>query len=413
MFGIKTSNLIPVSPGSTNYNPNCDSPAGESFPFGGAGQRLCGSVTATQAVASFPINREETRYVVVTNTANAGSTRRVGTLYWSLIDFSAANPNGAIVARNLAVAPNGLTRYASEALNARPNAEGNGAIIYTYRQNSPNQLYAFGIWSLNNGSNIISGQHPTMSGNTQPIQLASQIFTSGTGQADVCGSTASELVKTGFGSINFSSNYKQMVVMMGDNANCPRPQRAGTVHIFDVSAGDTALVQKNWWKVNHPTENRGQGYSADFSPSGRYVYTSSLYPARIFRYDTISGDNIAIKNSERFIGNAGCSDYSGMYQLGTECRLSTKALTSGEGAGGGQILRAPDNKMYVADHGQPWLSVIANPEADNASTSVQTAVNVGWSYGRSPGGLNLPGNARSYYGLPQMVSLFSPRFIYY
>lgn len=409
----KNSNLIPIRPGSTNYNPNCDNPAADPFPFGGASQGLCGSVTATQAVASFPINREETRYVVVTNTANANDTRRVGTLYWSLIDFSAANPNGLIIARNLAVAPGGLTRYASEALNARPNAEGNGAIVYTYRQNSPNQLYAFGIWSINNGSNIISGQHPTMSGNTKPIQLASQVFTSGTGQTDYCATYADSRARTGFGSINFSNDYKKMVVLMGDNHSCPQPQRAGTVHVFDISTGDAALAQKNWWKVNHPTENRGQGYSADFSPSGRYVYTSSIYPARIFRYDTSSGNNVAIKDSERFIGKSGCSDYPGPYQLGTECRVSSAALSIGIGGGGGQILRAPDEKMYVADHSTPWLSVIANPEADNAATSAQTAVNVGWSYGRSAGGLKLPGAARSYYGLPQMVSLFSPRFIYY
>lgn len=77
--------------------------------------------------------------------------------------------------------------------------------------------------------------------------------------------------------------------------------------------------------------------------------------------------------------------------------------------GGGQVLRGPDGKMYVADRSAPWISVVDHPDAPSGATSAQTAVNVGWRHG----GLPLPGGALSYYGLPQMVSLYNPRFIQY
>lgn len=418
----KSGRVMPVKSGSINANPNCDATSG-SFNFGNTslGQRLCGSTTATQAVAAFPINQEETRYVVVTNTANQGEAKKYGTLYWSLIDFTPAKPDGEIILRNYAVAPLHMKNYASEALNARPNEKGNGAIIYTYRQNAPNKLYAFGLWSENNGSHIISGQNPNNSGNTKNIIFSEQEFTgSPPSRTRACGNHAAAFSSTGFGSVNFDSSYSKMVVFMGSNGQCHdnndnndsyregKWTNAGIIKVFDIR-GDHVISETNGWTVEKPLENRGAAYSADFSPSGRYVYTASIYPARIYRYDLHAGSNYNIKQSERFIGNSGCSDYHGTGIRGTRCLITSNGLAGTGPEGGGQILRGPDGRMYVADRGTKHISVIDHPDADSPAVHAQTATAVGWRYA----GLPIPGGGYSFYGLPQMVTLYSPRLIQY
>lgn len=403
----RNGNLMPVASWSANYNQHCDDLPGK-FPL--KSQGLCGSVTATQAVASFPIDKEETKYIVVANTANAGDKAKYGTLYWSMIAFDNANPNGQIVLRNLAVAPDGMKNYASEALNARPNEAGNGGIIYTYRQTNPNELYAFGLWTENNGSNIISGQHPVYGGTRRNIILNRQQFTGvSPSRTRSCGSDAAAFTGTGFGSVNFNHDYTRMVLLMGSNnhPSCQAWEYAGVVKVFDVS-GDATLNQLHQWAVEKPNETRGSGYSADFSPSGRYVYTASIYPGRLYRYDLNAGNDAAIKQSERFIGKTACNEYVGSGKKGTRCAEIEPWRTHPPG-GGGQVLRGPDGRMYVADRGSKHISVIDNPDADNGYNDTQTAVNIRWRYA----GLSIPGNGYSFYGLPQMVTLYSPRLIQY
>ena len=67
-------------------------------------QGLCGSRTGTQAVASFPVNSSETKYVIVTSTVNAQSGGNKGTLYMSIVDF-ATHADGRIVRLNQPVWP--------------------------------------------------------------------------------------------------------------------------------------------------------------------------------------------------------------------------------------------------------------------------------------------------------------------
>ena len=108
----KNGNVMPTRTGAANYNPNCDYPTDTPFPFNPLGQGLCGSKTGTQAVASFPINREETRFIVVSNTVNANEVKNYGTLCWSMIDFSVPGyPDGVIILKNAAVAPGGMKEY--------------------------------------------------------------------------------------------------------------------------------------------------------------------------------------------------------------------------------------------------------------------------------------------------------------
>ena len=94
----------------------------------------------------------------------------------------------------------------------------------------------------------------------------------------MCGSDAIAFKTTSFGSINFNDSYTKLVVMMGGSDKCPQERRAGSIQVSDISAGDNDMRQMNYWSVNNGSENRGVGYAADFSPSSRYIYTSSIYP---------------------------------------------------------------------------------------------------------------------------------------
>ena len=76
--------------------------------------------------------------------------------------------------------------------------------------------------------------------------------------------------------------------------------------------------------------------------------------------------------------------------------------------GGGQVLRGPDGRMYVADRGANKISYVERPDAPNAVTDAATAAAIGWNRG----GLSL-GSGISMYGLPQMVTLHSPRLLSY
>lgn len=425
----KDGSMMPIDSTKSNANPNCDYPSGSPFPFDGpvdaslspprpiytSSQKLCGSYTATQAVVAFPVNNDETKYVVVTNTTKQGGKYRPGTLFWSLVDFSdPAYPKGIIRERNNSVAPrvggSFMQHYASEALNARPNADGTGVIIYTYKHANPNELYAFTIYSNNKGATIESGQTQA---DANKILLNKFTFNSSNGGLEYCWpSSDPKYWSPGFGAINFNKENTKLVLMMGMDG-CGKPnsgdpnryKAAGRVHVFSVGGGNSVLNQLNHWSVTKHGVDRGMGYSADFSPSGRYIYASTIYSGRLFRYDLSAGNNSLIKNSERFIGNTACSLYP--------ISWCSNAALSYNYEGGGQVLRGPDDRMYVADNLAPWISVVDRPDADSGPTDSATSSNVGWAYGNSAGGIKLPGGARSRFGLPQMVSLYTPRLIHY
>lgn len=405
----KNSQVVPVLPGSENRHPNCDAESNQQLDFSkNPIQRLCGSKTATQAAVSFPINKEETKYIIVHNTANSYKERNFGTLYWSMIDFSnPAYPNGVITKRNMAVRDPALKQYAGEALNARPNAAGNGVVLYTYRPSGPNEVYAIGLWSEDDGVTIKSGE-------THPAEVEKARYTITSNVLSNCivdwVSGVDPYKHPGYGSANFDSSYSRIVIYMGGR-DCsrkgqPRKKRSGEIHVFDISKGDNHLVNDGSWSVwsNENDNDYGSGYSADFSPNGKYVYATTLYSGRLFRYDISSKNDNIIKNSERFIGMTNCASFPGPGPKNTRCIQGAHSSQ-----GGGQVLRGPNGKMYVADYGANHISVINNPDAPNGPDGPRTAANIGWQYG----GLKLPPGQVGYYGLPQMVSLYTPRSIQY
>lgn len=422
-----------VASNATNDTPNCNHPPAKPYPFpSGSSQNLCGSYTATQAVAAFPIDKAEKRYAVISNTATPAHNigHSYGRLFWSEIDFR-KNSLGKITKRNNPVWPGATSHYSSEALNARPNAAGSGVIVYTYKPH-PATVYAFPITYSDNGDTVTTSAPTAFSvpADLQPVHCAD----------------TNPKTHTGFGTVNFNSDYTKMIVLMS-GSGCTGNSNAGSLLLFDISQGDTSMQLIASWNIGarHVRDN-GYGYAADFSPSGRYLYVSKIYPGELFRYDLSSGDSTQIKASEAFVGWTGCQyflatgtyqspcsvhpSYEPSYRSGSDGKkvvISISDWLDRPADGGGQVLRGPDGRMYVANRGAPRLSYVGNPDAPNIA-------DVQWTYGGvrisdgQPQGIalsetrdpstgaidHLAVNERiSMYGLPQMVTRHTPRLIQY
>ena len=182
----------------------------------------------------------------------------------------------------------------------------------------------------------------------------------------------------GFGTLNFNADYSRLVMMAGDHCiSGACSTREGVVRLMSFNSTTGQVSYTNNWQ-SYP---EGAGYSADFSPNGNYVYTSAIYPGRLARFTVTTGSSDAtIKASQTYIG---------VTQPGTPTSCT----------GGGQILRAPDDKMYVANCGHNALSVVTAPDAASP----------GYQYGT----FALGGSALSTYGLPQMVTIYSPTHLRY
>lgn len=426
---------------------------------------LKGSTTATQAVAVFPIDAEERYYVVISNSANdfnrvcsGGSCTDVpltpsgqGFLYYSVVDMQGDYGRGAVLTDAKGIHMGGSWEYSSEALNAVPMLDGKGYWVYTYTPTpTNNKIWGFRFTEKSKSNMVEYRKNPVQHGEVGSLIEAYDVTTSDFHlRARICEGNPPGIrtdvknkasTATAFGTINFNSDYSRMAVMMG-GGRCKWDytySNYGTVHVLNINR-DTGYLTKYTSFYAGPisrsksTEKEAHaGYSADFSPSGQYIYTSTIYPARVRRFDISNPDRNAVQRSERFIGNSGCSDYAGPYQKGTECRITSYTLQGGVGEGGGQVLRGPNGKMYVADNRAPWLSVINNPDAPTPASTGQgsTIANaVGWQYGKY-GGIQFPSHpdpvprnhhnpalyanhSLSFYGLPQMVTLYSPRLIQY
>ena len=396
-------NIMQVDSSAPDGNPTCDD--GQTAYYSESPQGLCGSRTGTQAVVAFPINKEESKYLVVSNSANGRERAKFGTLYYHVVDFT-NDPLGRVTKKNMSIGMAGSfsRNYSGEAMNAVPNNAGNGAVVYTYRPGSPNQVYAFNIFSTDNGATI------------QTPNAAVYNVPSGPAQPCIVQPNPSSPSRTGFGSINFNNEATKMLVFMGGSA-CPnRNGNAGVLHVFDISGADTNMTPIAHWSVgvhnNNPLDS-SLGYAADFSPNGDHVYVSKLYIGELFRYDITSRNSSTIKASERFIGFTSCEHFR-------DCAVADSLPNSSVpnqpswmgpgfgGDGGGQVLRGPDGRVYVADRGANKISYIERPDAPNAATDAATVAAIGWNRG----GLSL-GSGISRYGLPQMVTLHSPRLLSY
>lgn len=369
---------------------------------------LLGSSSATQAVAAFPLNQEQTRYGIISNTTGSAESEYTGTpftpsqkwrLYFSEYDTTLNNGNGGITAnrKNIDLWSAGTSYgYASEALNAMPNHDGTGYWVYTFPKNTPatprgDLIYGFLIGPDGNVRQRITYTLPT-----DPLLCSG-------------GSV--------YGTINFNDDYSQMLVMIGTSgcqttypSTDARSQVSGTVYLLNTNRTTGYPVQQRAWnsKANSAVTNsseRNAGYSADFSPNGQYAYVTQLYPGWLTRYTLSAAD---VSTTQHTLSHTS----SGTPTVPAAGNAATWN-------GGGQIRRGPDGRMYISRN--PYtgtypvpdsternkISCITNPNA----TGYPTLATLGFQNPCT--GVTLNAGTYSWYGLPQMVTVYTPKIIYY
>jgi hypothetical protein len=336
---------------------------------------LTGANSATQAVASFPMNTARTKYGVVSNSAQ-GETG-YGELYLSIVDTTLNGGNGAVTATKNVKLGTG-TAYSSEALNAMPKGDGTGYYVYTFNPLTAKLSYFF----IKNDGTIQAFTPLTMS----PAPL-------------VC--SVSAVPFAGYGSVNFSRDYTRMIVMQGswscNGSNGGGANDSGRAYLFDVNTATGALTLSASWITSGWIGTGGGshgGYTADFSPEEKYVYVGQIYPGVAVRYNITSGDSTAIKNSE--------------WVIGFDTLLTDPAQIRQSGA---HIRQGPDGRMWIADWAYGSYSLtpckmgyISAPDSPTNSVS---------SIGFSPDAITLPAGACTVWGLPQVATVFKPKIVLY
>ena len=332
--------------------------------------------SSTQAAASFPLNKERTRYAIVTNTAvsaySSTSSNGAGELYYSVVDMTLRGGLGAVTSKNVPL--RGTTMgYSSEASTAAPKADGKGYWVVTYNPNDGAVL----VFDFDENGLVSTTPQEFAAGMTIGIQNPDAI---------------------GFGTLNFNASYNRLALMSGlhcVSGASPCNTNMGYVRTMKFNNLTGVVTNEFAWDLGKvDATNRAiwsNGYSADFSPDDKYIYATSLYPGRLYRY-TLEGNSTstAVRASEKYvalIGSASSTSYN---------------------EGGGQVKRAPNGKMYVANHSASAISVINAPNA--APTGSQTVAQaIGWQYNGQP----LASGSTSRFGLPQMVTAYSPFMLVY
>ncbi len=326
-------NLQFWSNGQTVFDRN-----GAAMPNGGG---LLGNPSATQTVAAFPALGSPGRYFVVTTSTDVGAAAN-GTLTYSVVDMSLNGGLGDVVAgqKNLAL---GAAATASEAIVAAPSDDGATFWVLTFTNNSPNVLaYEFDENGPITGTPVVSVM-PTNHYN-------------------------------GYSSLAFSPDMTRLVAQSSTWVPGPNGSQAGLVRVLGLDAATGQVHQEFEWAQPLGPTSGGTGYTADFSPSGRYVYLSKVFAdGRLYRYDLSGATTGAeVKATEQNLGYTGPS--------------------------GGQVRRGPDGRMYVANFGYASMSVVNAPDDPAAPAYV-------------PGGFANAAPAKSRFGLPQMVTGCPPEVV--
>jgi hypothetical protein len=221
----------------------------------------------------------------------------------------------------------GTANTASEALAAVPNHNGTKAWVLSVK-NSSNQILAYEF----------DGDGPT---------------------GVVVTSTVSSNNGPWFGNLRFSADMSKVVQL--SNFNQPTAWGISLVRLFDFNAQTGQLTEN--WTMTIPTTSVGSGYGVDFSPNGNYIYVTGIGNGAIFQYDLSSNTGAGV--------------------LASGVKIGTGAY--------GNIRRAPDGKMYVANNNLGTISVINSP--NTAGIGADFVLN----------GQALASGQLSQLGLPEMV----------
>lgn len=343
---------------------------------------LQGGSSASQAVAAFPLNKDRTKYAVVSNTGQAESGP--GSLYVSILNIGS---NGAISIGMLNTPLTTETGYSYEMLGAMPNNDGTGYFVYTMNKNNRvGTIYRFLLKLNSTGNSVTVSGMSKMSIDPTPVTCdvnyppGSSIYPL---PAAMYGAT---------GTINFTKDYKRMVLLTGAY-KCTGSARTtnGSAYLYSTNSVTGDLTLQSSWTTH--TDGAGTGYSADFSPKERYVYVSSIYPAYLVRYNIQDLSNVQ----------------------GTEWKIGAPTdLTSISPSSGGQVRRGPDDRMYLANRAQYQVGAsvgctIGYINKPDASDNILGPTGIDLR----KDALTLANNSCSSWGLPQTASVFKPKIVLY
>lgn len=396
---------------------------------------MYGSSSAVQAVASFPLKNDRSAYAVISTTGQGEDG--LGELYMNQItltnDVAGNNGNGRMISKNKQLGagqnlspalpaamaagskangnpinPGSRTdmSYAGESLNAAPLLDGTGYVVYTYNQRTGKVV----MFTIKDGKEVGLAQQTAL---TFPSDDSSRA--GGTGCATQSNANGNWDVGS-YASINFSSDYSQMLLATG--AWCgSTDDRGGSLFLFNVSPLTGALTQTASWTFHGEIAWQGGNssrhgiYSADISPAGKYVYVTQAYSAYLFRYNITKQTTADIEASRWKIG--------ALTTLGGATTGGNAAVW----AGGGQIRRGPDGRMYMADRGyyQMYTDAIGGPGNGPVSgNNYLSYINYPDADWQTPAaiGLNLdallmPSGTSTIWGLPQVATVYTPQMYVY
>lgn len=388
-----SGNLVFWTNGRTIWNKNGD--------VAGNSTGLYASYSGTQAAASFPLGYDGKRYAVIANTT--GDAAYTGLpqdkrLFLSIYDTTLNSGNGGIAAaaKNIDIAGSYLSgTYSSESLGAMPNYDGSGYWVYTYGikpVSGVTNIYGFLI-----GIDGTVRDKKTIPLTTQPIYCANTV--------------------SNYGTINFSSSYDKMVIMIGASGcnSTGSSQISGTAYVMKTDRITGNLTQVAAWNtkanyLNTDASYKNAGYSADFSPDENLVYVTQLYPGRLTRYNISSGVSATIAGTQTTLGDS----------------LAVSGVADQQG--GGQIRRGPNGVMYFANA----QNATAAPDATtptapthrtigcltNPNYALYTTPATGVGFEKSctskmSGTFPAASNSYSWFGLPQMVTRYTPQIVVY
>lgn len=293
------------------------------------GTGLVAAPSATQTVASFPSLTRPGIYFVVSN-GGASESGGTGPLRYSEVDMSQDGGLGDVNPDVKNILLDGGASTATEGMTAVPNADGTGFWVIT----------------------------ATGGGETGNKNMVAHEFDGDGPTGTIVRSEMSTANGNQFGTINMSQDMTKLVQHLGFSNGTSQLRLMS----FDAETGViTELV--SW---NAPAWGNN-GYSADFSPDGRWVYATRIFgTGRLFRYDIQTHT--------------------------TKTDLEANAVSIDTiGSSGGQVRRGPDGKMYVARQGESLVGVVNDPNNVTDPDFVSNAI-------------TLPGGAASSFGLPQTAT---------
>jgi hypothetical protein len=222
----------------------------------------------------------------------------------------------------------GTANTASEALAAVPNHDGTKAWVLT-ATNGTNRILAYEF----------DGDGPTGVVKTSTLSSNNGLW---------------------FGTLRFSADMSKVVQLSNNNGETSWGPTQ--IRLLDFNAQTGQLTEN--WTMTIPSTTIGAGYGADFSPNGNYIYVSCIGSGDLYQYSLAS--------------NTGAGVLASGVQLATTGSL-------------GNIRRAPNGKMYVANLNKNTISVINSP--NTAGVGADFVLN----------GLTLATGQESEWGLPEMV----------